>query len=1126
MGEFLGENGVLIKYEGTGGDIIVPDDVVTIGSGVFFNRNDIKSVVIPQGVTYLEYGVFERCTNLEKVVLPEGLVAIHNCIFKDCTSLVEVVLPDSLETLGRSMFSNCTSLKTVKLPKNLKSMYGSFVNCVSLETIEIPDSVTKIEDTPFWRCQSLKKIIFGKHTPGYGFQASDLYGCSKLEEIVIPEDNEYYKICEGVIFTKDGKEIVYCLPTVRGEYVIPDGVEIIRQAAFRNCEEITNIVIPNSVKEIQREAFAGCRGITTLVVPDSVEEIGDYAFDRDFLSDISRDKLKPYTRISFGTSSGKTIAKQILDFPFGESPLVYPELPLSIISDRDIKIRLAIGFCLNSDLYEGEYAKGYQKYAKSQQKNILEYASKINENAVEEYYKGLEKNEKISERKEKESETIQEIDYGESAPIEDFECDGDILVKYLGMAKRVVIPKCIKGIKSDAFFKNNTIEEIVILGVEGCLLERTFSECKKLKRVILSSGITQIEKRCFVKCPKLEKITILAPEMTFNQDLFKVKAGLDVIAPEMSPASFKVIYRSQVIKSFATAYVEKRIYKPSKDSKMIAYLKRQSHQMYQLFDQIPELLRVMIDYSLIPIRDAQTLYAQYEKNASFEAMMLKEYLDLKGKSKCDIKTKKKDSIAEIKKDWVYKEYSYIDKSTGSKVKAIKITKYKGFVTDVVIPETIGSKIVDRIDILAFNGNKIITSVVIPESIKSIGIGAFGCCSSLQRVEIKGKNVSLGAVCFGSCVSLTEFIADYDTLIWGQHMFQDCHKLMSPDGFVLMGEERRKRLVDVRLPISTSEVKIPEGVVIIGDYAFSEYDGGNMNDGHYVEKLQKVILPETVETIGREAFSKCVNLREINIPSSVTQIMLGAFSRCDSLRYISIPESVSDLQPIIFGLYVLNEVNVIGKKGGNVEKYIEKTYVENLNNSEKKVNFFSIEEQPPQVGGEFKDFDIVRGKLIKYFGRERKVIIPECVTQIEMKAFGENKDISEVVVTGNTKIINSFAFSGAVNLRKVELQEGIEVISEYAFCETGIEELIVPGTVKKIGDSAFSSCKKLKSVVIKHGVKKICRDAFSFCKRIEKVEIPDSVDEIGKDAFFGCNKLRDIDLPEHIANIDEFLVRTE
>lgn len=546
--------------------------------------------------------------------------------------------------------------------------------------------------------------------------------------------------------------------------------------------------------------------------------------------------------------------------------------------------------------------------------------------------------------KKREVSELSKIDFEESNSLEEFKFDGDTLVKYIGNAKKVIVPDNIKHLNSEAFLNNNTVEEIILQGIEGCLVEKTFLECKNLKRVTISSGVTHIEKKCFVKCPKLERITFLSMKIKFDQDIFNIKKKLIVLAPEMSPIAFKAVHRIEIVKNFAKAYANKEIYKPSPDSGMIAYIKRQSQNLYKNLLEMPELLNVMIDYSLISVIDAHALHDEFQKKAPSMAELLKEYLELKDKKNCINKSNKKTLDARMKKEWDFQVYSYTDESTGSKGEVIKIIKYKGFITDVIIPDTIDGKIVDRIEQMAFYENEHITSVVVPETVKYIGVGAFALCSKLERVEIKGKNVFIDRVCFGSCGSLSEFIADYDSISWGPHMFQCCDKLMSPDGFVIMGAKGRERLVDVSIPISKSTIKVPYGVVIINDYAFSAYedDGIFRHAGSYVYKLQKVILPETVTTIGKFAFADCINLREINIPSSVSEIMSYAFIRCDSLREVAIHESVTELHPYIFGTYLKNGVSVIGEKGGNVEKYIDNYNADVFNNSNAKIKFVSNE----------------------------------------------------------------------------------------------------------------------------------------------------------------------------------------
>lgn len=72
----IDENGVLVKYNGAGGDVIIPDRVVAIGDSVFFQQNSITSVILPESVISIGDSAFSNCTELEKVYLPDNLILI------------------------------------------------------------------------------------------------------------------------------------------------------------------------------------------------------------------------------------------------------------------------------------------------------------------------------------------------------------------------------------------------------------------------------------------------------------------------------------------------------------------------------------------------------------------------------------------------------------------------------------------------------------------------------------------------------------------------------------------------------------------------------------------------------------------------------------------------------------------------------------------------------------------------------------------------------------------------------------------------------------------------------------------------------------------------------------------
>ena len=135
--EFEIEDGSLVKYNGPGGDVVIPDGITSIGDGAF-----------------------EDCTNLTSVIIPDGVDAILTCAFQNCTKLKTVKLPDSLESICGGAFCNCTSLKNVILPNGLNEISDwAFAGCRSLTSIRIPRSVTILGETPFCNCDNLEEVV-------------------------------------------------------------------------------------------------------------------------------------------------------------------------------------------------------------------------------------------------------------------------------------------------------------------------------------------------------------------------------------------------------------------------------------------------------------------------------------------------------------------------------------------------------------------------------------------------------------------------------------------------------------------------------------------------------------------------------------------------------------------------------------------------------------------------------------------------------------------------------------------------------------------------------------------------------------------------------------------------------
>ncbi|MCI8910602.1 MAG: leucine-rich repeat protein [Oscillibacter sp.] len=144
-GFIVDAEGVLTKYSGSGGHIVLPAGVKKVGYGAFDRCSTLSSVVIPEGVTYIGTNAFRNCVGLTKVSFPSTLEEIDSGAFGGCISLTALDLPDSVTSLGEqgSNFFGCTNLKQVTVGRGLTKLpYAAFGKCTSLLSAVVPGNVT------------------------------------------------------------------------------------------------------------------------------------------------------------------------------------------------------------------------------------------------------------------------------------------------------------------------------------------------------------------------------------------------------------------------------------------------------------------------------------------------------------------------------------------------------------------------------------------------------------------------------------------------------------------------------------------------------------------------------------------------------------------------------------------------------------------------------------------------------------------------------------------------------------------------------------------------------------------------------------------------------------------------
>lgn len=416
--------------------------------------------------------------------------------------------------------------------------------------------------------------------------------------------------------------------------------------------------------------------------------------------------------------------------------------------------------------------------------------------------------------------------------------------------------------------------------------------------------------------------------------------------------------------------------------------------------------------------------------------------------------------------------------------------------DVVIPETYNGLAVTSIADNAFKGTNI-TSLVVPNSVTHIGKNAFIDCIYLKSLtlpfigeDLNSERNNYFSYLFGGTKE--------SGLIWtGQGLsLEDVTitqaKTIPNNAF--FGCSRVDKIV------------LPEGITSVGSEAFAG-----------CSDLIEVNIPNSVQEIGWNAFSNCFKLKEMNIPYGVTTIKNGAFRRCESLKEIEIPNSVIDIEMYSFSHCI------------NLEKLI-------LPNSVKTI-------------GEEAFYDC--GKL-------KELTLSNQLTAIDKSVFSECRSLSKVVIPDSVTSIGFWAFSNCFNLLSIVVGQQVKAINQEAFigCHSLVEiynlssfnfdnmknledtvmhtSLLEPSIIKKDNDYQYIT-KNNQNYIIQYlgseidltlpkmiGGKNygIYKGAFSG-SQIQKITIPDEVFSIEKSAFSQCYFLKEAILGNGIRYIDDY-----
>ena len=362
------------------------------------------------------------------------------------------------------------------------------------------------------------------------------------------------------------------------------------------------------------------------------------------------------------------------------------------------------------------------------------------------------------------------------------------------------------------------------------------------------------------------------------------------------------------------------------------------------------------------------------------------------------------------------------------------------------------------------------------AVTEIAEGAFYNCTELGSVTIPMGVTILGDGAFSDCTGMTEISIPEGVTRFGEEVFANCYNLAS--------------------------ITIPDSVTDMGDYPF--YDCRNLteiivrNNNPIYSSLNGVLFNKD-----RTTLLQCPGGKGgvYTIPGSVTRIADYAFEECGWLTKVVIPDSVTSIGvDVFYGCFILEEIEV-GNNNPNFSSLdgvvFNKDRTTLLLCPEGKNGAYTVPNGVIAISAyAFSNCEFLTS-----------MVIGDSVTEIGSNVFYFCSGLTSVVIGNGVTIIGNNAFSNCTSLMNLTIGNSVTEIGENAFAVCySLKSVTIPEGVTSIGRLAFSYCYDLEEITIPESVISVGESAFYYCSNLSDISIPDDLTNIGIDAFYECNQL--------------------
>lgn len=1147
----LSDTTVAVTYKGTSTTSAAYKGTMIIPANVTYNN-------INYNVTSIGKNAFTACTTLDSISIPNSVKAISDYAFGTCTSLTSIVIPDGVISLGTYVFYSCTKLQKVSIPSSVIEIgTKSFFNTSIYNTasnwenggLYIDDCLIAVKET-FKGAFTVKE---NTRLIGGGATSYNNSQIPTITAVTIPASVIHIGCGFGSQVTTvyyNGTIAQWC----KINFAVANPVCPTTKNVYMNNELITELIIPNDITKINSRAFANWTFLTSLTIPENIKHIGEWAFAGctsltsvslpEGLNCIEKNTFNNCDKLNF-----ITIPNSITTI--GDSAFHSCDKLASITIPNSVTSIGVSAFC---------YCWALDSISLSQNLTRIEGAT----------FRGCNN-----------------LNY-------------------------IVIPNSVNSIGGAAFMDCYKLTELIIPNEITSIEVNAFHSCKSLTSLKIPKKITYIGYNAFEGCSALTSFYIEAttPPTLYSTSSLGIPSSCPIYIPCGTMSAYKSAWGNRkfveppleytlTLEQTANGIVENT--QEITCANYTANLVATPDLWYQFVrwsdgnTENPRVLTLTSDTVLSAEFAFSTnwqcgdnLYWSYEDGTltitgdgpmwDFTSTTIPWYsareLIQSIVFPADI-THIGDSAflhcSSISSITIPENITSIGKDAFSGCTALKTVQWnaKDCADFSDIPSSPFGNIYEKITSFTFGDNvehvpaylccgmSGLTSIIIPNSVKTIGLHAFSSCESITSISIPSSVISIGNYAFYMCRGISNLSIGSNVETIGDYAFQYCSitSLSIPNSVTTIGEYAFDWCSKL------SSVTIGSGVRSIGNLAFWHTSIQNVvwNARHYDDIMDKVnpftdwnllkitsfTFGEAVEHIPAYICYQLMNLSSVTIGSNVTSIGEGAFSKCTNIeKVVWNAKNLPDFADASEAPFYDSQETITSFTFGTTVEHIPSYLCSDMIG----LTSVTIGDGVSSIGGSafyncYSLSYLKLGNTIKTIGDYAfadcnslaTLTIPNSVKSIEYAAFQGCSSLTSITVpSGN---IASYAFSYCSDLTSVSIGSGVTNIGTDAFgycndlasirvinsnayydsreyCNAIIEtatntliagcyNTIIPYGVTAIGEYAFSACDNLTSIEIPNSVTTIGNMAFSGCSNLTSITIPNSVKSIGSRAFRGC-----------------------